>query len=350
MIEQTQNRTEVASKTVDYAHWQKWLQSDEYINQLNYWQKQLANAAPLLELPTDRSRPSVQTYKSDRFSFKLDRDLVQSLESLNLQKGVSLYVTLLTAFKILLYRYTEQSDLLVGSINADPKEPDFLFNTLVLRTNVADDLSISELLNRVQTVTSEAQNNSKLPFAKLVEELQLEQDKSYNPLFQVMFNLQKEHELSELGDRTDKLNRHCSMLDLILDLQETKAGLQGHLEYNTDLFDRETISRMVGHWQTLLEGIVANPEVKITHLPLLTTAEKQTFINWNQTVESSENSNNLNIQQLFEAQVELTPDAVAVEFNSQQLTYQQLNQQANQLAHYLQSLGVTSRILSWYLY
>ena len=345
MIEQTQNIAEVTSETVDYAHWQQWLESDEYTNQLNYWQEKLANAVPLFELPTDRSRPSVQTYQSDRVSIDLTPNLTQAVEALSHKEGVTLYVTLLAAFKTLLYRYTGQSDLIVGStFNANIKESDFLFNTLVLRTNIASDLNFTQLLSRVEQVTSEAQTHSKLPFAKLVKELQLKEDKSYNPLFQVMFTLETELDLSELEKGDDRFKHHCSMLDLTLKLQKTEAGLRGYLEYNTDLFDRETIKRMVGHWQTLLQGVVADPEAKIAHLPLLTTAEKQTLIDWNQATNNSDR-NSFNIQQLFEAQVQLTPDAVAVEFNDRQLTYQQLNQQANQLAHYLQSLGVTAESL-----
>jgi amino acid adenylation domain-containing protein len=351
MIEQTQNMTSAASKTVNYAHWeQQWLQSDEYINQLNYWRQQLANAAPLLELPSDRSRPSVQTYNSDRFSFELSQDLILALESMSQQQGVTLYITLLTAFKTLLYRYTRQSDIIVGSpFNVKIKESDCLFNTLVLRTNVAGDLSFQELLTRVQKVTTEAYAHGKLSFARLVEEIQLEKDSSYNPLFQVMFALQKQlsagSDVQNSSDRNNdiNINRHCSMLDLSLDLTQTDASIYGHLEYNTDLFDRDTIARMVGHWQTLLTAVVANPQARIAHLPLLTITETQTFLDWNQIQDYPVQKTS--IQQLFEAQVKLTPDAVAVEFNHQQLTYQQINQKANQLAHHLQSLGVGSDVL-----
>ena len=335
---------------VDYAHWQQqWLQGDLYSKQLDYWRSQLADATPLIELPTDRARPSVQTYSGDRLDFQLDADLSKALNSLSRQEGVTLYMTLLAAFKALLYRYTGQSDLVVGSPfanrTADTEQLiGFMVNTLVLRTHVAGESSVRELLSSVREITLEAYANANLPFAELVRELQPKRDLSYNPLFQVMFALQKQlsttqtasgmtWEIGRSGDRT------CSMFDLTLDLVETATGIEGHFEYNSDLFDRDTIARMVENWQTLLTGIVTNPEQNIDRLPLLSA--KQTIIDWNQI----EDSQYQNIQQLFEAQVKRTPDAVAIVFQNKQLTYSQLNQQVNQLAHYLQSLGVTAETL-----
>ena len=337
----------------DYANWQQqWLQGDRYTQQLDYWRSQLATATPSIELPTDRARPSVQTYAGDRLDFQLDADLTQALNSLSRQEGVTLYMTLLTAFKALLYRYTGQSDLVVGTPFANRNTADteqligFLVNTLVLRTQVTGELKVRELLNRVRQVTSGAYANSNLPFEQLIQELQPERDLSYSPFFQVMFALQKQlpstqsaADLSwEIGAAGDL---GCSMFDLTLDLVETSTGIEGHFEYNSDLFDRDTIVRMASNWQTLLAGIVANPEQTIDRLPLLTSAEKQTLIDWNQTAGSQYKS----IQQLFETQVERSPDAVAVVFQNEQLTFAQLNQRSNQLAHYLQSLGVTTETL-----
>ena len=326
--------TGTASKTVSYAHWQQCLQSEEYTEQLSYWQEQLANVAPLLELPTDRSRPSVRTYQSDSFYLELTQNLTQALKSLSQQEGVTLHATILAAFKTLLYRYTGQSDVVVASPHI---EQGCIANTLILRTDIIDGLGFRQLLNRVNQVTSEAKANAKLPLEKLIAELQLETDSSYNPLFQVMFAL---HENLDLLASQDY---NCSMLDLTLDLRETEAGIQGYLAYNSDLFDRDTIARMADHWQTLLTGIVASPQTNIAHLPLLTASEKQTLNDWNQPERNYLQQKG--IQQLFEAQAERTPDAVAVVFQDRQLTYQQLNQQANQLAHYLQSLGVKGESL-----
>ncbi len=350
---QTSSLPELTIHYLDYAGWQQqWLQSSRYHQQLDYWRSQLAEAPPLMELPTDRPRPTVQTYKGSRLYFELDNNLTQALNSLSRQEGVTLYMTLLAAFKVLLYRYTGQPDIIVGSPFANRHSPDtepligFLVNTLVLRTNLTGELSFTEFLSRVRSTTSGAYANADLPFDKLVEELQPARDLSYNPLFQVMFALQKQlpttqtsadlaWSLVEAGDR------HCSMFDLTLDLVETATGIEGHFEYNSDLFDRATISRAIAHWQTLLEGVVANPQTSVAKLPLLTTAEYQTLIDWNQNTGKPYQS----IQQLFATQVKLTPDAVAIIHQNEQLTYRQLDRRVNQLANYLQSLGVTAETL-----
>ncbi len=342
---------------VDYAHWQQqWLQTDEYSQQLDYWREQLRGSTPLIELPTDRPRPAVQTYQGDRYYFQLPLELSQALNSLSRQEGVTLYMTLLAAFKILLARYTGQRDIMVGSpfANRNSAETEqligFFVNTLVLRTNLEGDISFRELLSRILEVTSGAYAHSNLPFEKLVEELQPERDLSYNPLFQVMFALQKQPPIQQsvaglTWEVRENGDRHCAMFDLTLDLLETPTGIQGHWEYNTALFAPDTIARMHGHWQTLLEGIVTNPAAKITHLPLLTPTEtEQTLINWNRPITDLPQGDRT-FKELFEAQVELTPNAVAVEFQQQQLTYSELNQRTNQLAHHLQTLGVGAEVL-----
>ena len=343
---------ELKIQYLDYAHWQQqWLQTEACDRQLNYWHEQLQGSAPLLELPTDRPRPAVQNYQGDRYCFELPLELSQALNSLSRQEGVTLYMTLLAAFKVLLARYTRETDIIVGTPfanrNSAETEPliGFLVNTLVLRTNLEDDLTFKALLSRILKVTSEAYTHGSLPFEKLVESLQPERDLSYNPLFQIMFALQKqvavEPSSAELTwDVTENSDRHISMFDLTLDLIETPTGIQGHWEYNTDLFNRETISRINRHWQTLLQGIIANPDTTIAHLPLLTPQETQQILtDWNQPQVAKLNSDSSFVQ-LFETQVAQTPDAIAVEFQSQKLTYQELNQQANQLARHLQTLGV----------
>ena len=326
--------TGTASKTVNYAHRQQWLQSDEYREQLGYWQQQLANVAPLLELPTDRPRSSGQTYKRDSLYLELTQDLTQALRAIARQEGVTLHTTLLAAFKTLLYRYTEQSDIVVASPHI---EEGGIANTLVLRTEITDELNFRQLLNRVSRVTLAATANAKLPLKDLVARLQLETDPSYNPLFQVMFAL---HENSNLKASSDY---NCSTLDLTFDLRETAAGIRGYIEYNSNLFDPTTIARMADHWQTLLAGIIADIETDIIYLPLLTASEKQILTEPNQP--EADYWQKQGIQELFEAQVAKTPNAVAVVFQDRQLTYQQLNCQANQLAHYLQSLGVKGESL-----
>ena len=333
----------------DFAIWQRqWLQGDVLQSQLSYWQQQLANAPALLSLPTDRPRPAVQTFAGSYHKFALSVELTDRLVKLSQEQGCTLFMTLLAAFDTLLYRYTGQSDILVGTpiANRDRSEIEgligFFVNTLVMRTNLVGNPSFSELLGRVREVALSAYAHQNLPFEMLVEALQPERDLGHTPLFQVVFNLQnapiQKLELAGLTVSSLPVESTATKVDLALSMENTSQGLVGVWEYNTDLFDASTIERMNGHFVTLLEAIVANPQERISQLPLLTAVEQQLLVDWNNTwVEYPENKC---IHQLFEQQVQRTPDALAVMFDNQQLTYQQLNNRANQLAHYLRSLGV----------
>ncbi|WDD36885.1 amino acid adenylation domain-containing protein (plasmid) [Nostoc sp. UHCC 0926] len=339
----------------DFAIWQRnWLQGDVLQSQLSYWQQQLANAPALLSLPTDRPRPSVQTDNGAYQQFALSKELTSGLTQLSQQQGVTLFMTLLAAFDTLLYRYTGQEDILVGSpiANRDRSEIEeligFFVNTLVIRTDLAGNPSFSELLSRVREVALSAYAHQNLPFEMLVEALQPERDLSYTPLFQVMFALQNastsQVELAGLTVTPLITEGATAKFDLSLLMQNTATGLVGFWEYNTDLFDASTIERMTGHFVTLLEGIIANPQQQISQLPLLTAVEQQQLlVEWNET--QADYPSDKCIHQLFEEQVQRTPDAIAVVFEDQQLTYQQLNTRANQLAHYLKSLGVGADVL-----
>ncbi|MBE9059353.1 non-ribosomal peptide synthetase, partial [Sphaerospermopsis sp. LEGE 08334] len=339
----------------DFAIWQRqWLQGDVLQNQLTYWQEQLKDAPTLLSLPTDRPRPAVQTFVGEHYKFALPLELSQKLTELSQEKGCTLFMTLLAAYDTLLYRYTGQSDILVGSpiANRDRAEIEgligFFVNTLVMRSNLAGNPSFSELLTRVREMALGAYAHQHLPFEMLVEALQPERNLSHSPLFQVMFVLQNTPistvELSGLSVNLLEVKSQIAKFDLTLAMEETASGLVGVWEYNSDLFDSKTIERMAGHFITLLESIAANPQETITQLPLLTESEKhQLLIEWNDT--EVEYPVDKCIHQLFEEQVEKTPDAVAVVFENEQLTYQQLNNRANQLAHYLQSLGVKPETL-----
>ncbi|MBD2448701.1 non-ribosomal peptide synthase/polyketide synthase [Nostoc sp. FACHB-152] len=334
----------------DFAIWQRqWLVEDVLQSQLSYWEQQLKDAPALLSLPTDRPRPSVQTYNGTHQEFALSGELTNKLAKLSQEQGVTLFMTLLAAFDTLLYRYTGQEDILVGSpiANRDRSEIEgligFFVNTLVMRTDLAGNPTFSELLSRVRDMAMSAYSHQHLPFEMLVEALQPERDLSYTPLFQVMFVLQNAPtsglELTGLNVSSFLIKGTTSRFDLTLIMQNSPTGLVGVWEYNTDLFDASTIDRMTSHFVTLLEGIIANPEQRISQLPLLTAVEQQQLlIDWNDT--AVDYPLYKSIHQLFEEQVELTPDAVAVEFGNQQLTYSQLNCRANQLAHYLQSVGV----------
>ncbi|MDZ8224136.1 non-ribosomal peptide synthetase [Nostoc sp. ChiVER01] len=334
----------------DFALWQRdWLQGDALQTQLNYWQQQLKDAPTLLSLPTDRPRPAVQTFAGATQEFPLSVELTNRLTKLSQEGGCTLFMTLLTAFDILLYRYTGQSDILVGTpiANRDRSEIEgligFFVNTLVMRTNLAGDPSFSELLGRVRQITLGAYTHQELPFEMLVEALQPERNLSHTPLFQVMFALQNapmsKLELAGLTISFLTAESKTTKFDLSLSMYNSGTGLVGVWEYSTDLFDSSTIERMTGHFVTLLEGIVANPKERISQLPMLTQVEQhQLLVEWNST--QVDYPFDKCIHELFEEQVKRTPDAVAIIFDNQQLTYQQLNCRANQLAHYLQSLGV----------
>jgi amino acid adenylation domain-containing protein/thioester reductase-like protein len=336
----------------DFAHWQRqWLQGEVLAAQLSYWQQQLAGAQTVLELPTDRPRPTVQTFRGASLFLALPEPLSQKLKSLSQRSGVTLFMTLLAAFQTLLYRYTGQEDICIGSpiANRNRSETEdligFFVNTLILRTDMSENPSFQELLGRVREMTLGAYAHQDLPFEQLVEALQPERNLSHHPLFQVMFVLQNAPMSAlELPDLTlSPLERESSTakFDLTLSMEDTEQGLVGSLEYNTDLFDTATISRMREHFQTLLEGIVANPEQRLSDLSLLTQQERQQLlVEWNNTQVAY--PKDVCIHQLFEAQVERTPDAVAVVFEDQQLTYRELNRRANQVAHHLRSLGIGS--------
>jgi amino acid adenylation domain-containing protein len=338
----------------DFANWQRhWLRGEVLDAQLAYWKQRLAGSLPGLELPTDHPRPPVQTFPGARKSFALTESLTVALRALSRREGVTLFMTLLAALQTLLHRITGQEDLLVGSPIANRSRTEIegligsFANTLVLRTDLSGDPTFRALLRRVREVTLGAYAHPDLPFEKLVEEVNPPRDLSRSPLFQVMFVFQNAPlpslELPGLVVTPIELDSGTANFELTLSVVEGATGLRGWLEYNTDLFDAPTITRMVGHFQTLLEGIVVNPGQRLSRLQLSpTTQPPRPRIEWIDT--RADYPRDLSIQQLFEAQVERTPDAVAVVFERQQLTYTQLNRKANQVAHHLQRLGVSPEV------
>ncbi|MCL6755243.1 amino acid adenylation domain-containing protein [Nostoc sp. CCCryo 231-06] len=342
----------------DYAHWQReWVKSQEAEAQLAYWQQQLSGSPPLLELPSDRPRPAEQTYNGAQVRVELPISLCESLRVLSRQEGITLFMTTLAAFLVILRRYTGQDDLCVGTAVANRRMREteqligMIVNNLVLRTDLSGNPTFRELLGRVRQVSLEAFANEDLPFDKVVEVLKPIRNLSYNPLFQVMFSFhdspRPDLTLPELNITTNvALSNQSTKFDLDVVLIPQHGGEKGISviwEYNTDLFDAATIQQMVEQYQTLLVGIVANPEQRVSELPLLTQTQQQLLVEWNQT--QKEYASKDCIHKLFEAQVELTPDAVAIQQAGQQLTYRQLSDRANQLAHYLQSFGVTAETL-----
>jgi len=348
----------LAIQYADFAFWQrKYLQGEVLESQLSYWKTQLADL-PMLNLPTN-PRKGVQSYKGATQKLSLSPTLSAGLETLSKQTGATLFMTMLAAFQVLLSRYTGQEDIVVGSAIANRNRAElepligFFVNSLVLRTDLAGNPTFKQLLGRVRETTIEAYDRQDLPFEKLVEELHPDRDLSRNPLFQVVFALQNAPmqalELPGITLNPLQFEVTTTRFDLELHLweqgfglsglwSEKAEGISGFLAYNTDLFDKSTISQFLAHFQTLLKGIVANPDIAIANLPLLSDTESyQLLTEWNQT--SCTYSNKL-FHQLFEEQAQKSPNQVAVVFDNQTLTYQQLNHRANQLAHYLQSLGI----------
>jgi amino acid adenylation domain-containing protein len=341
---------ELPIQYADFAHWQRqWLQGEVLETQLAYWKQQLAGAPSLLDLSTDRPRPVLQTFRGAHQSLMLPKTLTEGFKALGRQEGVTQFMTLLAAFKVLLYRYTSQDDLIVGTpiANRNRLEIEGLIgcfvNALVLRTDLSGNPSFRDLLRRVREVCLGAYSHQDLPFDRLVEELRLKRDLSRNPLFQVMFVLQNASaraiELPGLNLSAVEGDSETAHFDLTLVVVDAEQGLTASFVYNTDLFEAATIARMLGHFQILLEALVADPEQRLSDLPLLTDAERQQLlVEWNDT--KTDYPQDLSIHQLFEAQAERTPDAIAVVFEHEQLTYGELNRRANQLAHYLRALGV----------
>ncbi|MBP5974473.1 amino acid adenylation domain-containing protein [Brasilonema sp. CT11] len=350
----------------DYVRWQQEMLAVAKGEQLwSYWQQKLSGDLPILNLPTDKLRPPIQTYNGASHPFQLSEKLTERLKKLAQSEGATLYMMLLAAFQVLLYRYTAQEDILVGSPTLGRTKPEFasivgyFVNPVVIRANLSGNPSFKVFLAQVRQTVLEALAHQDYPFALLVEQLQPQRDPSRSPIFQVSFNLlvQRSQEGQKLPFRETKTLVDCGGLelapfdishqegqfDLSLEMAEASSSIIGVIKYNTDLFNKEMIARMVGHFQTLLKGIVTNPELPVSQLPLLTEDERhQLLVEWNQT--AADYSQDKCIHQLFEEQVELTPSAVAVEFGNEQLTYQQLNERANQLAHYLQSLGVEPEV------
>ncbi len=334
----------------DFAGWQRqWLQGERLEKQLGYWKDQLRGVLPVLDLPADRPRPALQSYRGASQCFALPAPLAVALRALARREEVTLFMLLLAAFQTLLHRYSGQEDILVGSPIAGRTRVEtenligFFLNTLVLRGDLSGDPPFREWLRRVRQIALDAYAHQDLPFEKLVDALQPERDLSRSPLFQVMFILQNEPlqpmELAGLKLRALPVHSGTAKFELTLSLEENADGLAGFVEYDTELFDSERITRMLAHFQTLLEGIAADPQQRLSALPLLKDAERaQLLVEWNDT--RADYPKDQCLHHFFEDQVQRAPEAVAVVFADQQLTYRELNQRADGLAAELRALGV----------
>lgn len=355
--------TPLSVQYADFTNWQyQWLQGEVLESQVNYWKQKLEGNLPIIELPYDHPHPQgVQTYRGDRAPLLLPKAVNHALTNLSQKLGATLFMTLLAAFELLLYRYSGQEDLLISFASAGRGQVEtegligFFSNTLVLRSNFAGNPTFRELLDRVRKDCLEAYTHQDLPFEKLIEELSPEQrSRNSSPLFQVKFSLNPPWSNGrgmasvQLPDLTmtslfGYIYHGKTKYDLTLVLREQDNGLGMVFDYNAEIFDASTIERMLGHFKTLLEGIVANPDQPIAELPLLTAPEQHQLIEWNS--KQADYAQDTCIHHWFENQAKGTPNNIAVSFENQQLTYQELNQRANQLAHYLQTLGVRSGVL-----
>ncbi|WP_225000434.1 condensation domain-containing protein, partial [Cesiribacter sp. SM1] len=339
----------------DYALWQReYLQGEVLEEQRQYWKQQLSGVEAL-QLPTDYVRPPEQSTRGGRLSFSLDKELSLKLEQFSNQQGATLFMSLLSAFKVLLYRYSGQEDICVGSPIAGRLQPEvepligFFVNTLALRSDLSGNKSFKELVEQVKETTLEAYKHQDLPFEKVVEAVGVARDRSRTPLFQVVFTLDNMPEMSQvqLGDLTltaENLENATTKFDLILSVSKHATGMRLNVEYCTDLFAEATVVRMMEHYQRLLSQLIEDPAIKIDELPLLNDQEeKQLTEGYNNTAAAYPQDKTL--VELFSAQAAKTPDAVAVADAAASLTYQELDERSNQLAHYLQSRGVTAETL-----
>ncbi len=338
---------ELQLQYADFAQWQrKSLDEAQLKESRAYWSSQLDGEIPVLELPTDHPRPALQSFRGAMHRFAFPKSLSDSLHQLANHEHTSFFTTILACFAALLRRYSSQEDFVLGTVTSGRKHRELesllgcFQNPLALRLRLAGDPSFRELLTHTRDVTLSALSHDNAPFERLVEELSVRRDTSRNPVFPVMFSLVPPTPTFEAGWDLNQLDLEIgtAKFDLDLELDDRPAGLQGRFVYCTDLFDAATMERMAGHFQTMLEAIVADPEQRISRLPMLSAAEQRQFAEWNRT--ETQYPRELCMHELVEAQVARTPNASAVEHGSLSLTYRELNQRANQLAHFLEKRGI----------
>lgn len=347
----------------DYVRWQEGvIEGQEGERLYDYWRQQLGGEIPVLDLPTDRPRPPVQTFNGRSYRFHLPDDLARQVVALAQKQGATLYATLLAVFQLLLYRYSGQQDILVGSFSAGRSRAElesivgYFLNPIVLRARLSPEMRFSELLGQVRQTVVDGITHGDFPFSLLVERHQPMRDPSRSPVFQVAFGLDRLRRLSAdatgaghgsltagdpatLGLKPFLFGQQGAPMDLMLTFLSVGDSLSGALQYNSDLFDESTIVRLVDHFRQLLKGAVANPEERLDELRLLSEQEERVLlVDWNDT--AAEFPENLCLHELFEAQVGRTPEAVAVVHGERRLTYRELDGRANRLAHHLKALGL----------
>ncbi len=340
---------------LDYSVWQRqWLESGERQRQLDYWTAQLGREHPPLELPGDRPRPSVQSHRGELFRFDLSDDLAARVRAFNAQQGLTLFMTMTAALAVLLYRYSGQTDLRIGAPVANRIRPESegligaFLNTQVLRCQLDGQMSVGELFEQVRHTVIEGQSHQDLPFDHLVEALQPPRSAAYNPLFQVMCNVQRwefQQSRTLAGMTVEYLvnDARATKFDLNLEVTDLDQRLGCCLTYSTDLFDEPRIARMAGHWRNLLEALLVDPARRLSELPLLDTREQQQLLD-SLGVEPGEHRLDQCLHELFDEQARMRPDASALTFAGQTLTYAQLDSRANRLAWMLRERGVGPQV------
>ncbi len=340
----------LAVQYADFAVWQRGqLSLPKMQQQLAFWKEALSGDLPVLNLPSDRPRPPVASFRGETCWMHLPLSLSQQLESLARREDCTLFMVLYAAFVVLLSRYSGETDILVGSPIAGRNHRDvenligFFINTVVMRTSLSNNPDFCELLQQVKQQTGDAYANQDIPFEKLVEELQPERTLTQNPFFQVMFALQNTpappESMADLAMSVEEVDGSSAVFDLTMSLYQSKKGLNGYFEYSTDLFDKSTIERMLNHYQNLLQNIVDRPEQPISKLGLLSAEEiNTTLVEWNQRASTA---NDIScIHHLFEQWADKAPDSLALVTQDQRISYKELNSRANQLAHCLLAHGV----------
>jgi natural product biosynthesis luciferase-like monooxygenase protein len=355
----------LALQYYEYINWQEQMLTGPQGDKLwRFWEEQLQGELPPLNFPTDRARPPVQTYKGASHYFSVPSELIGKLKALSQARHTTLYMTMLAAFQVLLHRHTGQEDILVGTLTAGRSRAEFaglvgyFVNPVIMRGDLSGSPTIEDCLERTRQNVIVAIEHQDYPFALLVERLQPERDPSRSPLFQVMFILQKtsllneegigaftlgesgaRFQLGELDLESMAVDQKLAQFDLTLAMAETNGGIGASFQYNTCLFDQATIRRISERFYRLLEGVVADPTQRISAMPLLTEAEEHELVSARNNT-AADYPQDRCIHHLFESQVERTPEAIAVTFHEQQLSFSELNDRANQLAHYLCGLGV----------
>jgi aspartate racemase len=331
----------------DFAQWQRDSIGTEQIDESRaFWSSQLDGQIPVLELPTDHARPALQSFRGAMHRFSLPKNVSEGLHALASRENTSFFVTVLACFASLLRRYSSQEDFVIGTVTSGRKHSELeallgcFQNPLALRLRLAGDPSFHEMLAHTRDVTLAALAHDNAPFERLVNELTVRRDTSRNPIFNVMFTLAPPTPKYPDGWDLNQLDLDTgtAKFDLDLELDDRPTGLQGRFVYCTDLFEAGTIERMAGHLQTMIEAIVADPEQKISRLPMLSAKEREQFAAWNATETEYPRENT--VHELVELQAARTPDAIAVEHGGQKLTYRELNERANQLAHFLRKRGI----------